>query len=81
MLAHRLAISTRKLRPQFANALVQLLYLWLSQDGTGSLVLQSVHKSREEVDVLGFDGGQFVVTLRRDKRRGSIRWKFAGGRS
>lgn len=39
MLAHSLAIGARKFRSQFPNALVQLLYLWLPENGARGLVL------------------------------------------
>jgi hypothetical protein len=39
VLAHSLAVSSSELWPQFTDALVQLLYLRLPQDGAWRLVL------------------------------------------
>ena len=65
VLAHRLAISPCELRPQGTDALVQFLDLWLSQYRPWRLMLQAIHKCREEIDVLGFDLGELesVVLL------------------
>ena len=70
MFAHRLSVRAGELGSQGADALVELLYLGLAQDGAGSLVLQSLHQGREEVDVLRLDRSQLVVVLGQDKGGG-----------
>lgn len=63
MLAHGLSVGAGELRPQSADTVIQLLNLGFTQNGSRRLCLQAVDKGREEVDVLGFDRGKFVVVL------------------
>lgn len=52
MLAHSFAVRPGQLWSQGANALVQLLDLRFTKDRAWRLVLEPVHKRREQVDVL-----------------------------
>jgi hypothetical protein len=63
VLAHGLSVCPRQLWSQRTDALVQLLKLRFTQDGTWWLVLQAINQSSEQVDVLSFHGCELVVGL------------------
>jgi len=61
--AHGLAVGPRQLRPQRANAIIQLLDLRLSQYRSGRLCLETINKSGKEVDVFRLHWRELVITL------------------
>lgn len=63
MLAHCFAICPSELGSQRSDAFVQFLNLWFAKNRSWWLVLESVHKGREQVDVLHFDWCQFVLIV------------------
>jgi len=63
VLAHGLTVSPSELRSERTNAFIQFLDLRFAKNSAWWLVLEPVHKGREEVDVLHFDGCQLVLIV------------------
>lgn len=64
MFAHRFTVRAGQFRSQRANALIQLLNLRFAKDRAWRLVLEPVHKCREQVDVFHLHGRQLVLIVR-----------------
>jgi hypothetical protein len=63
MLAHCLSITAGQFRSKRANALVKFLNLGFSEDGSRRLMLQSIDKGREQVNIFSLHGTELVWVL------------------
>lgn len=61
--AHGLAIRPGELWSEGANAFIQFLNLGLAKNSAWWLVLESVHKRREEVDIFHLNRCQLVLAV------------------